>query len=98
MCKAFYALAKHLTPKGDYFAPKGHYFEHWCGKRPLLLSLNGAQTRVLHACLENKIFIGGSKSIKKIILLKMMNFVSIEPLLLQLRFILRLLIKTGAKE
>ena len=45
----FYALLKHVSPKGDYFA-------HWCKKRPFSLSVNGAQTRVLHACVKKKIF------------------------------------------
>ena len=32
MCQAVYALVKHVSPKGDYFTPKGHYFAtaHWC--------------------------------------------------------------------
>ena len=60
---AFYALLKYVAPKGDYFTPKGHffvpyghYFVHWCEKRPFSLSVNGAQTRVLHACVKKKIF------------------------------------------
>ena len=34
-----------------YPTRKGHYFAHWCWKRPFSLSVNGAQTRVLHACI-----------------------------------------------
>ena len=49
VCRAFYALVKHLTPEG-------HYFAHWCGKRPFSLSANGVQTRVLHACIKKNIF------------------------------------------
>ena len=59
----FYALLKHVAPKGDYFtlkghffAPQGHYFAHWCEKRPFSLSVNGAQTKVLHACVKKKHF------------------------------------------
>ena len=55
----FYARLKHVSPKGDYFTPKGHffapwghYFAHWCEKRPFSLSVNDAQTRVLHACVK----------------------------------------------
>ena len=48
----FYALLKHVSPKGDYFTPKGDFFAHWCEKRPFSLSVNGAQTRVLHACVK----------------------------------------------
>ena len=55
----FYALLEHVSPKGDYFTPKGHffapsghYFAHWCEKRPFSLSVNGVQTRVLHACVK----------------------------------------------
>ena len=36
----------------DYFTPKGHFFAHWCEKRPFSLSVNGAQTRVLHTCVK----------------------------------------------
>ena len=53
---SFYALLKHVLPKGDYFTPKGHYFAHWCEKRPFSLSVNGAQTMVLHACVKKKFF------------------------------------------
>ena len=52
----FYALLKHVSSKGDYFAPKGHYFAHWCEKRSFALSVNGAQTRVLHACVKKTNF------------------------------------------
>ena len=52
----FYALLKHVSPKGDYFTPKGHYFAHWCEKRPFSLSVNDAQIRVLHACVKKKTF------------------------------------------
>ena len=48
----FYALLKHVSPKGDYFTPKGHFFAHWCEKMPFSLSVNRAQTRVLHACVK----------------------------------------------
>ena len=57
----FYALLKHVSPKGDYFTPKGHFFAPWghyfahrCENRPFSLSVNGAQTRVLHACVKKK--------------------------------------------
>ena len=50
----FYALLKHVASKGDYFTPKGHFFAHWCEKRPFSLSVNGAQTRVLHACVKKR--------------------------------------------
>ena len=57
----FFALLTHVSPKGDYFTPKGHffarqghYFANWCEKRPFSLSVNGAQTRVLHACVKKK--------------------------------------------
>ena len=53
---AFYALLKHVSPKGDYFTPKGHYFAHWCERRPFSLSVNGAQPRVLHACVKKNKF------------------------------------------
>ena len=52
----FYALAKHDLPKGDYFTPKGHFCAHWCEKRQFSLSVNGAQTRVLHACVKKDKF------------------------------------------
>ena len=45
---AFYAMVKHFTAKG-------HYFAHWRAKRSFSLSVNGAETRVLHACVK-KIF------------------------------------------
>ena len=45
----FYALLQHVSPKGDYFTPKGHFFA-------FSLSVNGAQTRVLHACVKKNIF------------------------------------------
>ena len=51
----FYALLKHVSPKGDYFTPKGHFFAPWCEKRPFSLSVNGAQTRVLHACVKKNV-------------------------------------------
>ena len=58
----FHVLLKHVSPKGDYFTPKdhffapyGYYFAHWCEKRPFSLSVNGAQTRVLHACVKKNI-------------------------------------------
>ena len=35
---------------------QGHYFSHSCEKRPFSLSVNGAQTRVLHACVKNFFF------------------------------------------
>ena len=45
----FYALLKHVSPKGDHFTPKshffaphGHYFAHWCENRSFSLSVNGA--------------------------------------------------------
>ena len=63
MCQAFYALVKHVspkggyfTPKGHYFAPQGHYFAHRCEKGPFFLFVNGAKTRVLHACVKKKTF------------------------------------------
>ena len=55
VCQAFYALVKYVSPKRDYFTPKGHYFAHWCKKRPFSLSVNGSQTRVLHACVKKKV-------------------------------------------
>ena len=39
----FYALLKHVSPKGDYFTP-------------FSLSVNGAQTRVLRACVKKNIY------------------------------------------
>ena len=69
-CTTFYALLKHVSPKGDYFTPKGyffapwgHYYAHWCEKRPFSLSVNGAQMRVLHACVKKKNF--GNKIVRK---------------------------------
>ena len=45
--KAFDALVKH-------FAPTGHYFADWCGKRPFSLSVSGAQ--IMHACAKKNLF------------------------------------------
>ena len=50
----FNARVKHVSPKGDYFTTKGHYFAHWCEKRPFSLSVNGAQMMVLHACVKKR--------------------------------------------
>ena len=60
VCKIFYALVKHFTSKSHYFVPQGHYFAHWCWQRPCLLTVTGAQMRILHACVKkNCIFISG---------------------------------------
>ena len=54
----FYTLLKHVSPEGHFFALLGHYFAHWYEKRPFSLSVNGAQTRVVHACVK-KTFVSG---------------------------------------
>ena len=46
---AFDALVQHFTPKG-------HYFAHWFGMRTFSLRVNGAKTRVLHACVKKRMF------------------------------------------
>ena len=39
-----------------HFAPYGKYFAHQCANSPFSFSVDGAQTRVLHAPVKKKIY------------------------------------------
>ena len=50
VCQAFYHILHSIKTRFT----QGPFFAHWCEKRPFSLSVNDAQTRVLHACVKKK--------------------------------------------